>query len=241
MYHSTMPAAAGRPVTGQDNTRSTKKGHTSSTTLHTSNAGLQVSTAVNDGVPLEPATSSHPFSNTYIHDGVSINTLSIDAGFHLSVPKAEHVDAESEDISTHSPNAETLSPTDSNEFTRHLWPDTDSLSVNAGSYISASETTQIAIGNGDTSPNPAQGISHFSVIDDGSTVHHSTLSQLNTTLHLTESSSHTSDFQLQLWLYETSPTNQTLAEHLEQTNWEDNYSSPTTAPITSLAPHPSGM
>ena len=43
-----------------------------------------------------------------------------------------------------------------------------------------------------------------------------------------------SQSQLQLWAYEISPTNQTLAEYLEQTNWED-----TTSTTSTAATHPS--
>ncbi|KAL5316450.1 hypothetical protein ACEPPN_015498 [Leptodophora sp. 'Broadleaf-Isolate-01'] len=147
-----MAAAGGGPVAGQDRTLNTKKGHTSSDTLHTSNAGLQVSTAANHDVPLEPATGSPFISSAYIHDQAS----------------------------------------------------TSSLLVNAGSYISVSETSHIPIGNGHTSHNPAQGTSLFSVNNGGSTVPPSIRS--NTLNQYTS--------QPQIWLYETSPTNQTLAEHL---------------------------
>ncbi|KAH9222051.1 hypothetical protein DL95DRAFT_510138 [Leptodontidium sp. 2 PMI_412] len=174
MYHSAMAAAGGGPVAGQDRTLNTKKGHTSSDTLHTSNAGLQVSTAANHDVPLEPATGSPSISSAYIHDQAS----------------------------------------------------TSSLLVNAGSYISVSETSHIPIGNGHTSHNAAQGTSLFSVNNGGSTVPPSIRS--NTLNQYTS--------QPQIWLYETSPTNQTLAEHLEQTNWERQL--PSSSYSTRQLPHP---
>ncbi|KAH7314161.1 hypothetical protein BKA65DRAFT_557805 [Rhexocercosporidium sp. MPI-PUGE-AT-0058] len=136
----------------------------------------------------------------------------------------------------------TSSPSSSDSI--HDGASTSSLSVNVGSYTSASEASHSTIGSGDTSLSPAHGIAHFCDNDGGFAVHHGTpFSQNNNTHRPTGPNIHTSDFQLHIWLYETSSTKQTLAERLEQSKWEDDRSieAPTAAHTNSLTSNPRGM
>ncbi|KAH7391469.1 hypothetical protein BKA64DRAFT_105672 [Cadophora sp. MPI-SDFR-AT-0126] len=234
MYPPTKSAIdSSGTVARRDGTRDISKGppiHTLSPVLQVSAADFTASEPEHNSVPLELATSSPCLSTAYLHDGAPTGTsslllgythdglsdgsLSVNADLILSTIEMEHFSTEAEDIPTEAillannhVGHETYITALSNPF--------GYLSITQSSSTSPLEIAQVAAGIEGT---PATGASTAK------------RAILPTDFHSHPSHS---QFQLQLWVYETSPSNQTLAEHLEQANWEDTNSRISTTDATS--------
>lgn len=154
----------------------------------------------------------------YAQQETFMNSVTMDAGSQISIQEHEDIAAVSEETSSSDTNRDKNSQCAYEEhdpsYELSTGTSTSSLSVQAGSDVSAGKSpTSIIIGK-----------TGSQLDDDGRTRSH-VISSPFTSLLLDQDTSH-SQHQLQLWAYEPSPSSLTLAERLEQHNWEDDYRIP---------------